>query len=262
MENFLKDIIDHKKALIQKKKALFDVLKEKAKGTKVNRYHLFKEKISRPGKINLIAEIKKASPSQGLICRNFDALQLAKTYVDCGASAISVLTEEKFFMGRLSYLQQVSDNFQVPVLLKDFVLDEGQIYEAANHGASAVLLIAAILEDEQLKSLMQAATELDLDCLIEVHDEKELERALKCNAEIIGINNRNLRSFHVDIQVSERLIPQIPSGKVIVAESGLKTHEDIIRLKKAGANAVLIGETFLREEDVGKKVKELMQGEV
>ena len=261
-DNLLKKILESKRNLIKKKRIEFDALKQKTLGTHSSRYHLFKKSISRPGQINLIAEIKKASPSQGLLCRNFDVMQLAKTYVECGASAISVLTEESFFMGKFAYLQQVSENFQVPTLMKDFIIDEGQIYEGANYGASAILLIVAILDDTQLKHLMQVAKSLDLDCLVEIHDEKELERALKADAEIIGINNRDLRTFHVDIGVSVRLIPRIPKGKIIVAESGLKTHTDVLHLQNLGAHAVLIGETFLREQDVGKKVRELMEGRV
>ncbi len=258
--DFLKTIVDHKRQLLKEKKEFYAGLKKKIEAHKMTRYRIFKTAISKPGKINLIAEIKKASPSQGIIRPDFDVMSLAKIYSDAGADAFSVLTEEKFFLGKPPYIRQVSENFVLPVLTKDFIVDEGQIYETAIFGTSAVLLIVAILSDEELKHLMQVAYNLDLDCLVEVHDEGELERALKSDAEIIGINNRDLHTFHVDVATSERLLPKIPKGKLIVAESGIKSHEDIKRLRDAGANAVLIGETFLRAPDVGQKVREVMYG--
>ena len=226
-----------------------------------SRYHLFRREISKPGKINLIAEIKKASPSRGLICDNFDVSTIAKIYVDNGAAAISVLTEEKYFLGKPRYISKVSEHFSIPVLTKDFIIHEGQIYESFTCGTSAILLIVAILDDATLKNLYEVASHIDLDCLVEVHNEEELDRALKLNAEIIGINNRDLHTFNVDLKVSERLIPKIPKDKIIVSESGIKTHDDIKRLQAAGANAVLIGETFLQTDDIAAKIKEVMHGQ-
>ncbi len=258
--DFLKKILEYKRSLLADKKVFFNSLKIKAQKEKLSRYFLFQEAISKPGQINLIAEIKKASPSQGIIRKNFDVLQLAEIYVQNGAAALSILTEDKFFLGKIPYLRTVSERLGIPLLTKDFIIDEVQIYEAFYFGTSAILLIVAILDDEQLRHLMQVAGNLDLDCLVEIHNEQELERALKANAKIIGINNRDLHTFNVDFKISEKIIPQIPKDKIIVAESGIKTHEEIKILQQLGVHAVLIGETFLREADVAKKVKEVMHG--
>lgn len=258
--DFLKEIVDHKKEINRQKKAYYSSVKSNLSKSEYSRYRLFKNQISKEGNINLIAEIKKASPSKGLIREEFDILEIAKIYRDNGASAISVLTEDKYFLGNPGYVRRVSDEYNVPVLAKDFFIDEGQVYEAAVHGASAILLIVAILEDSQLKDLKDLASSLDLDCLVEVHDEKELERAQKLDAEIIGINNRDLKTFSVDINNCFKMIPHIDKQRVIVAESGIQTHEDIMKLQQAGANAVLIGETFMRSVDIAQKIKEVMYG--
>ncbi|MDP8264501.1 MAG: indole-3-glycerol phosphate synthase TrpC [Candidatus Aceula lacicola] len=260
MNDFLDKILSHKKKLILKKKAFFNALKNKLKDRKHSRYSLFEKSISIPGKINLIAEIKKASPSRGLICKEFSVAGLSRKYVNSGAAAISVLTEDKFFLGKPPYVRDVSEHFSLPVLAKDFFIDEVQVYEAFSQGASAILLIVAILKDEEIKHLMKVAQDLDMDCLVEVHDEKEIKRAINLGARIIGINNRNLRTFKVDFKTCEMLIPKIPKDKVIVAESGIKQHSEIQRLKELGANAVLIGETFLRSADVEEKIREIMNG--
>jgi indole-3-glycerol phosphate synthase len=258
--DFLKTILEKKRAHNERKRPFYDNLKEHLEETPYERYGLFKMGISRPGQMNLIAEIKKASPSKGVIREDFNAEALAQIYQDCGAAAISVLTEEDYFLGKAAYLKQVSEKFNTPTLMKDFIIDEGQIYEGRYCGASAVLLIVAALTDTQLKHLLAVGEKLDVDCLVEVHGADELDRALACGAEIIGINNRDLHTFQVDLAVSEKLIPRIPGGKVIVAESGISTHAEVERLKAAGAHAVLIGETFLKEKDVAKKVKEVMFG--
>ena len=256
--DFLDDIVKQKRALIEEKKSYYSSLEKNLQETAYNRYSLFKRQIGQPGRINLIAEIKKASPSQGLLREDFNLMAIAKTYVDHGAAAISVLTEEKFFLGKPAYLKQVSDNFSVPVLMKDFMVDERQFFEARHLGASAVLLIAAILKDAELNQFLKVSAALDLDCLVEVHDAKELERALKAGAEIVGINNRDLTTFAVDMKTCEQLILKIPKDKVIVAESGIKTHDEVKKLQTLGAHAVLIGETFMREKDIGRKIKEIM----
>ncbi len=258
--DFLTTIAAYKRELIAAKRAYYDNLKKNMKPQGMRRYEIFKKAIARPGQINLIAEIKKASPSMGLIRDEFDVMKIAKIYKDNGAAAISVLTEDKYFLGRFLYLNQVSENSPVPILMKDFIIDECQIYEGSVNGASAVLLIVAMLEDNQMRDLMAAAHALGLDCLIEVHNEDEIERALDVDAEIIGINNRDLRSLKVDVANCLRMIPRIPPGKVIVAESGLKSHADIERVREAGAHAVLIGETFMSADDIGAKIKEVMHG--
>ena len=259
-ENFLEEILSYKKKLTESRQAAYAIIKEKLQGQEYTRYEIFKKKISELGKLNLIAEIKKASPSKGLIRKEFDCLKIAKAYQENGASAISVLTENKYFLGNMRYLEDVSNNTNVPVLQKDFFVDEGQIYEARVNGASAILLIVAALDDDTLQNFLEIATSLDIDCLVEVHNEDELARALFADAEIIGINNRDLKTFEVDLGISERLISKIPDGKIIVVESGIKTHEDINRFYELGANAVLIGETFMREQDIGKKIQEVIYG--
>ena len=258
--DFLNKILEHKKSLLSAKKAFFDLLAQKLSGEEMTRYQLFKKAISDPGQINLIAEIKKASPSRGLICEHFDVLSLAKIYVEHQAAALSILTEDKYFLGKPDYIKIVSGKFNVPILTKDFIIDEGQIFEAFTMGASAILLIVAILDDITLKHLINVSSRLDMDCLVEVHDEAELERALKANAEIIGINNRDLRTFHVDLKVCERLIKMIPKDKVIVAESGIESFAQVELFQRLGAHAVLIGETFLKAANVGSKIEEIMRG--
>ncbi|MFA5088504.1 MAG: indole-3-glycerol phosphate synthase TrpC [Candidatus Omnitrophota bacterium] len=261
MPDFLEDILKYKRSIVERKKDYFASLRKNIAGQKFTRYGLFRKSLVQPDRISLIAEIKKASPSQGVIRTSFDPLDLARIYVQNGADALSILTEDKYFLGKPPYVTRVSEHCSVPILTKDFIIDEGQIYETFACGASALLLIAAILTDERLKCLKGVSDDLDLDCLVEVHDEGELERVLRCGADIIGVNNRDLRTFQVDIRTSERLIPKIPRDKIIVAESGIRTHEDVLRLKEWGAHAVLIGETFLRADDVAKKMKEIMYGE-
>ena len=260
MNDFLETIVAHKKSLLKRQRAFFDVLKANVRSVPMTRYGLFKKSISRPGQVNLIAEIKKASPSQGVIRADFNVDALARVYVDSGAAALSVLTEDKYFLGRPDYVRRVSSLCPVPVLTKDFIIDEVQIYEAFLCGASAVLLIAAILDDALLGQLLGIASSLDLDCLVEVHEKRELERALRAGADIIGINHRNLRTFDIDLNVSRTLVPEIPSGKIIVAESGIRAHADIQMLGTLGVHAVLIGETFMRADDIGAKVREIMDG--
>lgn len=260
-KDFLSRILDSKRLENEGRRAVLEGVKINLDKTTYTRYGLFKKRIFTPGKINLIAEIKKASPSKGIIRDDFDPEMLARVYDKSGVAAISVLTEEKYFQGKPAYLKMVSEKFNTPTLMKDFVIDELQLYDARYCGASAVLLIVTILSDEKIREFLDVCLRLDLDAVVEVHDEKELERALRCGAEIIGINNRDLNTFEVDLATSERIITLIPRDKVIVAESGIKTYEDVCRLKKAGAHAVLIGETFLRERDVARKIKEVMYGE-
>ncbi len=256
--NFLDNILTHKKKLIAEKQNFFSSLKANLAQTKHTRYQVFRRMISKPGQINLIAEIKKASPSKGMIREDFDVVSIAKIYEKYHAAAISVLTEDKYFLGKPEYVKKVANQVKLPVLTKDFIIDEGQIYEAFYNGARAVLLIMAMLNDEEVAQLMAVADSLDIDCLVEVHDEQDLQRSLEAGADIIGVNNRDLRTFDVSLETSERLIPKIPQDKIIVSESGIKTYEDIQKLKNLGAHAVLIGETFMREKDIGKKIKEVM----
>jgi len=218
----------------------------------------------RQGDIALIAEVKRASPSAGIICEDFDPVRIAKEYETAGASCLSVLTDGKFFQGSLDYLRQIRAAVKLPLLRKDFIIDERQILEAIEWGADAILLIVAILSDEQLAKFHSLATEAGLAVLVEVHDEDELERALKISPALIGVNNRNLKNFKVDLATTEHLAAKLyPSpatrhSSLLVAESGIHTRVDVDRLKKCGAGAVLIGESLMKDGDIGKKVRELI----
>jgi indole-3-glycerol phosphate synthase len=231
----------------------------------------------RRGDIALIAEVKKASPSAGVICKDFDPVRIAREYEAAGASCLSVLTDEKFFQGSLDYLRQIRAAVKLPLLRKDFIIDERQMLEAIEWGADAILLIAAILSNEQLKKLHSLATEAGLAVLVEVHDEAELDRALKISAALIGVNNRNLKTFKVDLATTERLAAKMeegrwkmektsatssilnsPSSPLLVAESGIHTRADVERLKKCGANAILVGESLMRGGDIKSKIHELI----
>ena len=198
------------------------------------------------GKVALIAEVKKASPSAGVIVESFDPLATANNYARAGVDAISVLTDEKFFQGHLRYLGLIRQAVPQPLLRKDFILDPIQIMEAASAGADAILLIVAALEQEQLVNLLGTAVTYQLDALVEVHTLAELDRALETPAEIIGINNRNLATFEVDLSVTEKLSEQVPEEIVLVSESGIRTAEDLARIKACGVDAVLIGEALMR----------------
>ena len=233
------------------------------------------------GAMALIAEVKKASPSAGVICPNFDPVRIAKEYEAAGASCLSVLTDEKFFQGSLDYLRQIRAAVKLPLLRKDFIIDERQILEAIEWGADAILLIVAILTDEQLAGFHSLATEAGLAALVEVHDEAELERALKISPSLVGVNNRNLKTFKVDLATTERLAAKMEDGRskvaktsapssilhppsspqlppLLVAESGIHTRADVERLQRCGAGAILVGESLVKQGDIGGKVRELL----
>ncbi|MEY4917007.1 MAG: hypothetical protein RL616_920 [Verrucomicrobiota bacterium] len=210
-------------------------------------------------RIALIAEVKKASPSMGVICPNFDPLRIAKEYEAAGASCLSVLTDEKFFQGSLDYLRQIRAAVKIPLLRKDFIIDERQILEAIEWGADAILLIVAILTDAQLEKFHTLAVEAGLAVLVEVHDEEELERALKISPALLGVNNRNLKTFKVDLATTEQLASRITqSGALLVAESGIHTRADVEQVQKCGAGAILVGESLVKQGDIGAKVRELI----
>lgn len=221
----------------------------------------FKAALKSDKGIRLIAEVKKASPSKGVIKGDFDPIEIALTYASNGAAAISILTEPNYFLGHLYYLKAVEEalgNKQIPLLRKDFIFEEYQVYESRAFGADALLLIAAILTPDKLKTLRDLSRNLGMYCLVEVHNEKELETALGAGAEIIGINNRDLQTFKTDLKTTERLISLIPPGKIIVSESGIKTRADIQKLEKLGVNAVLIGEAFMAAPDIAAKMRALL----
>ncbi|MEW6298970.1 MAG: indole-3-glycerol phosphate synthase TrpC [Thermodesulfobacteriota bacterium] len=213
-----------------------------------------------PGRA-IIAEVKRASPSKGVIRADFDPLALARTYEANGAVAVSVLTERRFFQGGLEYLSLIRGQVALPLLRKDFLFDPYQVYEARAFGASAILLIVAILSGQQLTELHALARALGLDCLVEVHDEAELERALTCGAQLVGINNRDLRTFHTAIETTERLARLVPPEIPVVSESGLSHHDQLARLEAQGVRAFLIGETLMAAPDPGVALRTLLRGE-
>ncbi len=216
----------------------------------------FEKALKKPG-ISFICECKKASPSKGIIADDFPYLEIAEEYEKAGADCISVLTEPKWFLGDDRYLWEIAEAVKIPCLRKDFTVDEYMIHEAKTLGAEAVLLICAILEQDTLKEYLRICDELGISALMEVHDEREAETALKAGARIIGVNNRNLKDFSVDNSNSARLRKLIPEDVVFVSESGVKTPEDVKKLKDIGADAVLIGEVLMRAEDKGTKLSEL-----
>ncbi len=279
--NILEDIVEQKKNEVAKLPArliaagdLRDALLERGERRD------FLAALSNASRIALIAEVKKASPSAGVICPDFDPVRIAREYEAAGASCLSVLTDEKFFQGSLDYLRQIRAAVNLPLLRKDFIIDERQILEAIEWGADAILLIVAILSDEQLKRFHSLATEAGLAVLVEVHDEEELERALKVSPALIGVNNRNLKTFKVDLATTEKLVEELhrrtgvapvsnlkndngdrrdACPTLLVAESGIHTRADVERLKLCGAKAILVGESLMRGGDIGTKVRELIR---
>lgn len=211
--------------------------------------------------VRLIAEVKKASPSKGAFVESYDPASLACTYAENGAAAISVLTEVDHFQGSLAHLTAVKEAtapWRPPILRKDFLFDPYQIYEARAAGADAILLIVAVLEPSHLKEMIQLAHSVWLQCLVEVHDAAEVEVAIEAGAEIIGINNRDLRTFNTDLALTEELAPLVPRGKIVVSESGITTPDHVLRVREAGASAILVGEALMTAPDVGAKVRELV----
>jgi len=208
--------------------------------------------------IRLIAEVKKASPSKGVLRPYFDPMALAKTYAENGAAVISVLTDAEYFQGSPDHLAAIRQAVGLPLLRKDFIYDEYQVYESAAYGADALLLITAILEPKQLENLLAVSRRLGMGCLVEVHDEDELKKALDAGAEVIGINNRNLNTFEVDLTTTQRILPFVPEDKTVVSESGISRREDVKRLEGWGVDAVLIGEALVTARNVPERIKELM----
>ncbi|MBI4823469.1 MAG: indole-3-glycerol phosphate synthase TrpC [Nitrospirae bacterium] len=233
----LKDIIS-KIPSMEKPRPLMPAIKRDSKG------------------IRLIAEIKKASPSRGIIRQDFNHMEIAKLYQE-KSDAISVLTEEDFFMGDLKYIEDVREIVDKPLLRKDFIVDEYQLYESRANRADAILLIASLLSKAQAEEYLHMAKELSMAVLFEIHDMRELEMALLLNADIIGINNRDLKTLKIDLSVTETLKKDIPEGKIVVSESGIKSRQDVIKLDKAGIDAMLIGTVLMEAENIGKKIDEL-----
>ena len=242
----LDDIIAKQKERIKKEKDIksFDILKQEAENLPISKNFFFEESLKSKD-FAFICEIKKASPSKGIIVDDFPYTDIAQEYEKAGAAAISVLTEPHFFKGNDKFLNDVAEIVNIPVLRKDFIIDEYQIYQAKNIGADAILLICAILDEKTLKTFFNTATKLKLSCLVETHNEDEIKKALNSGAKIIGINNRDLKNFKVDINTSLKLKKYIPKDKIIISESGIKTAEDIKILKQSGFKGALIGESMM-----------------
>ena len=261
----LDQLVDHARERVAeaKKKIPFEKMKqmalEMAAKEPVRDAFAFEKALRRP-ELSFICECKKASPSKGLIAPDFPYLEIAKEYEKAGADCISVLTEPRWFLGKDQYLKEIAANVSIPCLRKDFAVDPYMIYEAKVLGASAVLLICSILEKAQLKEYLQIAEGLGLSALVEAHDEEEIAKALEAGARIIGVNNRNLKDFTVDIGNSIRLRTLAPKNVLFVAESGIKTAEDISKLREAKVNGVLIGETLMRSPDKKVVLEELNGG--
>jgi indole-3-glycerol phosphate synthase len=254
----LDDIIANKKIELAETKRRFSLAEIKARAADAGPARGFEAALSTGKGIGLIAEVKKASPSKGVIREDFDPVTIARTYAESGASCISVLTERKFFQGKIEYLGAIRKAQGLPLLRKDFVIDEYQIFEALVAGADAILLIAACLEKDQIADYLGIATELGLDALAESHTYQDLDKSLLAGAALVGINNRDLSTFTVSLQTTLDLLQDIPVDRTVVSESGIRTRDDVVMLEKAGVDAILVGESLMREQDIGKKVKELL----
>ncbi len=256
----LDDIVMSKQAEVEaaKTRLPFDDLKSRLMSHLAERS--FRKAVTVPDKLSLVAELKRKSPSKGMLRERFDPVHLAQSLQEAGAAALSVLTDEPYFGGHLDFLRDAKQFTEVPVLRKDFIIDPYQVYEAAFYGADAVLLIVRVLAEEHLVDCLQAADRLGVDALVEVHSEDELKVALGVGAGVIGINHRDLRTFTIDQNLSERLLPRIPAGKTVVAESGIQTAADVQRMKRLGVHAVLVGEALMTAPDPSAKVKELFTG--
>lgn len=260
MSDILNQIVavKHQEVAAAKQRISFDVMRADAESRVLTRDFVgaLKAKIA-AGKPAVIAEIKKASPSKGVIREDFIPADIAQSYVEGGAACLSVLTDKQFFQGQVDYLKQARASCQLPVLRKDFMVDAYQIYESRAMGADCILLIAACLDDAQMKTFEAIARSLDMAVLVEVHDEAELERALKLKTPLIGINNRNLKTFEVSLETTLTLKAQIPADRVLVTESGISTRDDVLRMGAAGVNAFLVGEAFMRAKEPGKALADL-----
>ncbi len=253
----LDEILAHKREELEAARRVVDPATMAERAARAAPPRGFRAALEGGGGVRVVAEIKRRSPSRGQIRCDFDPVAIARAYESGGAAALSVLTDARFFGGSLDVLAAVRAVTSLPLLRKDFVVDVYQVDEARAWGADAVLLIVAALAPEALAALHARALELGMDALVEVHDEAELGAALALGADLVGINNRDLRSFETDLAVTERLAPRVPAGAVVVAESGIFRHEDVLRLEKAGARAFLVGESLMRAPDVGLALREL-----
>lgn len=261
MKNILDTIAEYTRQRYNKiiEKKPFDEIKSKALFAPKGSFEF--EKALKGGTLSFICEVKKASPSKGIIAENFPYLEIAKEYEQAGASCISCLTEPKWFLGKDEYLKKIADNVSIPVLRKDFTVCEYQLYEAKLLGAKAVLLICALLDTDTIKRYIKIADSLGMSAVVEAHNDEEITSAVSAGARIIGVNNRNLKDFSVDVNNSTRYRKMIPEDIIFVSESGIKTHDDIKVLLDNKTDAVLIGEAFMKAEDKKRMLKELLYGE-
>lgn len=256
----LNDIIIHKRKDLEELKSRFPLhrLREAVENKPKPDHRSFRKAVSNTKDINIIAELKKASPSEGVIREDFQPLRLASIYEHAGAAAISVLTEPHFFKGRPSYLKTVRQVTTIPLLRKDFIFESYQLYETALLEADAFLLITSILTEQELKDLIGLGKKLHLEALVEVHSDEDLKKALNAGSEIIGINNRDLKTLTVDPNRAKQLLPHIPKGHPVIVESGLDRHQQLLEYKSLGVHSFLIGTVFMKAEDPGMKVSELL----
>lgn len=258
--SILHEILRNKKEELQGTKSVVPLSDLKTRIKDIDGVRSFRSAITRneQGPVKLIAELKKASPSKGIIRDDFNLSKIVSIYEQKDVSAVSVLTEKRFFAGELSYLEKARKKTNKPLLRKDFIFDDYQIYESRANGADAVLLIAAALEKSQMHDLYELAKELSLDCLVEVHNWQELDRALCCEAEIIGINNRDLKTLNISLDISINLLKDIPDDRITVSESGISSRADVEAIEATRADAILVGTTIMKAEDIGAKIDELM----
>jgi len=254
----LKEIVAKKKERIVLAKQQLPEEELKARVIGMEPARAFAQAINKPRQMCLIAEVKKASPSKGVIRENFAPVEIAKIYEEAGVQAVSVLTEEDFFGGSLNFLAEVKSAVKLPVLRKDFIIEPYQVYESRVNGADAILLIEDLLSREKLIELIGIAKNVGLECLVEVHDEKALKKVLNLKVPLIGINNRDLHTLEIDPKTTEKLFTLIPKDKTVVVESGIKSSQDVLFLKILGVNAVLIGTAFMESADIRRKVEEIM----
>lgn len=255
--NILEQIVKQKKQDLREQKDRLPLPKIKQGIANLPKSRDFLQAISVPGRVNLIAEVKWVSPACGRLVKNFDLKGVVSSYEEAGAAAISVLTEEKYFLGTLENIGEVKEISNLPVLRKDFLFDSYQIYESRCFGADAFLLISAILTREEIEELLCVGHSLGMTALVEIHNEEDLDKVLKTPARVVGINNRNLKDLTVDLKVTPRLRKKIPKDKIVVSESGIRTREDVEFLKKVGINAVLIGQTLIQSKNIPETVKKL-----
>ena len=257
--SFLEKILAHKQQEVAQRRARLPEIELRSRCRDAAPPRNFAQALCVDKRLAVIAEIKKASPSAGVLRPSFDPRQIAQAYAEAGAEAISVLTDEEFFQGSLQYLQSVRSFVEVPLLRKDFIVSPYQIHEARAFGADAVLLIVAALARDELRRLLELTHELGMHALVEVHEARELEQALEVDAKLIGLNNRSLKTFQIDLRVTEQLSAQVGDGITLVAESGLRTAADVQRMKAAGVHALLVGTHFMQAHDPGEALREFKQ---